>query len=172
MFLRASLATAALLTTAALPATAQTEVRNGDTFGAWRVNCEALGKNRTVCILTQTLTRDTDGAFIAQMLAFWSADGSTAYLGARVPMGAYLPAGFIVQGENAEEGVPFIWQSCAGDICEALREVEGDMLQTLADENDTVLGQFRPNLNMEPLVFRFSMTGVIEGLEALHPDTD
>lgn len=153
-----------------LPAAAQ-EVANGQKFGAWTTNCEALGKDKTACFLTQTLTRDSDKAFIAQILALWSPDGQKAYIAARVPMGAYLPQGFVLQGEQAEAGIPFIWQSCQGNICEAMREIEGDMLETLSVDSDTVLGRFQPRLGMEPIVFRFSMNGVIEGMEALKPES-
>ena len=169
MFLRSLLAAAAAFAFSASPVPAQSEVVNGQKYGAWTVSCEALGKDRTTCVLTQRLNRDTDGAFIAQILALWSADGEKAYIAARVPMGAYLPGGFILQGEKAETGIPFVWQSCFGQVCEAMREVEGDMLETLSVDNETVLGQFKPRLDMEPFVFRFSMAGVIEGMEALRP---
>ena len=145
------------------------EVVNGQQFGGWVVSCEATGVNRTACILSQTLTREGDGAFIAQVMAFWSGDGAASFLAARVPMGVYLPTGFILQGEDAEEGVPFIWQTCTGQVCEALRQADEGLLRTLAVDNETVVGQFQPRLDMEPFLFRFSMAGVIEGLEALRP---
>jgi len=162
---------APLLALAALPAAAQDSVANGAQFGAWTVSCQALGKNQTACVLTQTLRRDTDNAFIAQMLAFWNADGSESFIGARVPTGVYLPTGFAVQGEKSEQATFLIWQNCTPEICEALRVIEGDMLSELDDQSETVLGQYQPRLDMEPVVFRFSMKGLIDGLEALHPDT-
>ncbi|WP_280842543.1 invasion associated locus B family protein [Sagittula salina] len=158
----------AWLAVAGSPALAQ-DVSNRQSFGAWTVACEALGMNRTACVLNQTLSRDTDQAFIAQMMAFWSADGQKMYLAARVPMGAYLPSGFAIRAEAKDEAVPFVWQSCQGKICEAMREVDSEMLDELELDNGAVLGSFRPRLGMDPIVFRFSMEGLREGLAALHP---
>ncbi len=157
---------------AAAPALAQDAVANGARFGAWTVSCEALGKDRTACVLVQRLNRDSDGAFIAQMLAFWSADGTKAYVGARVPTGAYLPTGFAIQAPGAEQSVPFIWQSCNGTICEALREIDVEAMGAFDTTEGAVLGRFRPRLGMEPLVFSFSMQGVTDGLVALFPDSE
>jgi invasion protein IalB len=151
------------------PVSAQEDVANGQKFGAWTVSCEALGKNRTTCILTQTLNRDNDNAFIAQMMAFWSSDGSQRFIAARVPMDAYLPSGFAIRAEDSDEAIPFVWQSCFGDVCEAMRQVDGEEIDTVALETGTVLGSFRPRLGMEPFVFRFSMEGLDAGLEALRP---
>ncbi|WP_425073622.1 invasion associated locus B family protein [Sagittula sp. S175] len=162
------LAFLAALSLTTVPAGAQ-DVGNGQKFGAWTVGCEALGMNRTACVLNQTLSRDSDQAFIAQMMAFWSADGEKMYLAARVPMGAYLPSGFAIRAEEKEEAVPFVWQACQGQVCEAMREVDSEMLDDLGLDNEAVLGSFRPRLGMEPIVFRFSMAGIREGLTALHP---
>ena len=62
-------------------------IANGTRFGAWRVNCEAIAVNETACVLSQRLVRTSDNVFLAELLAFWSGDGSKSYLAARVPTG-------------------------------------------------------------------------------------
>jgi invasion protein IalB len=125
--------------------------------------------NETTCALNQTLFRSSDKAFLAQMLAFSSGDGSKRYLLARVPVGAYLPSGFAMRAESDEDVIPFVWQACSQTQCEALVELDDDMLAKLSAEDTPIVASYRPNMQSEPVVFRFAMTGAKEGLEALKP---
>lgn len=140
-------------------------VANGQKFGAWVVSCEALGVGRTACFLTQQLLRDTDRAFVAELLAFASPDGQHTYMSARVPTGAYLPAGLAMRPENSDAVTNFTYQSCGRDFCEALAEI-GGADGSLPGEGPYV-ASFRPSLAADPFVFRFSMDGLAEGLVAL-----
>lgn len=141
-------------------------IANGTRFGAWTVTCEALAVNETACLLTQRLVRSSDNAFLAEVLAFWSGDASQAYLAARVPNGVFFPSGFAVKPEGVEEQTQFIWQSCARDLCEALLELDAATLEKLEAAESLVAG-YRPNLRADPLVFRMSLEGAKEGLDAL-----
>lgn len=145
----------------------ESTVPNGQTFGVWTVNCTAVAVGQTSCVLSQQIHRGTDNAFIAQVLAFQNLDATKTYLSARVPLGAYLPAGFAIKAEDQEDVLPFVWQTCAADLCEALAEIDPAKLAELAGVERNILGAFRPNLQSEDFVFRFSMAGVIEGLAAL-----
>ncbi|MBS0123536.1 invasion associated locus B family protein [Thetidibacter halocola] len=144
-------------------------VDSGQTFGNWTVSCEALGVNRTACVLEQTLTRDADGAFVAQVLAFWNADGSERFLAMRVPLGVYLASGIELRAEDEDAVFPLIWQTCTPRFCEALRVLPEERLQAFADGEAQVLAGYRPGPLAEPLVFSVSMSGVMQGLEALRP---
>lgn len=144
-------------------------VTNGQTFGAWTVTCEAVAVNETACVLNQNLLRSSDNVFLAQMMAFWSADGSKRYLVARVPLGVYLPSGFAIRAETSEDVIPFDWQACSPTLCEALVELDDKLMTTLTAPDTTIVGSYRPNLLTEPVIFRFGMTGAEAGLAALKP---
>lgn len=159
-----------LITIAALVfgATAQAQtVTNGQTFGNWTVNCSATGVGETACVLAQRILRSEDRAFIAEILAMQSRDGAKTFLAARVPVGVYLPAGFAMRATDSDDVTTFIWQTCGSELCEAIVEIEPETLATLAREDQVVLGAFKPNLQSENFVFRFSLAGAVEGLAAL-----
>lgn len=162
---------AAAQETATPDATPAERVANGTRFGAWTVTCEALAVNETACLLTQRLVRSSDNAFLAEVLAFWSGDGSQRYLAARVPNGVFFPSGFAVKADDAEEQTQFIWQSCARDLCEALLELDEETLTSLETAESLVAG-YRPNLRADPVVFRVSLDGATEGLAALKASMD
>ncbi|QYK40840.1 MAG: invasion associated locus B family protein [Paracoccaceae bacterium] len=140
--------------------------RNGDTFGAWVLTCEAVGVNQTTCALRQRVLRASDRAFVADMLAFSNRDGSKRFLAARVPLGVHLASGFAIRPRDAETETPFVWQICNREICEALAEVTDDQLAEF-DDAESMVGGFRPGMTAQPLVFGFSMAGVVDGLIAL-----
>lgn len=142
-------------------------VANGQQFGAWMVTCEAIAVGETACVLTQRLVRTEDDAFLAELLAFTSGDGSGTYIAARVPNGVYFPSGFAFKPEAGEARYEFTWQSCTRDLCEALLEIDPGDLAALAGEESGVIAGYRPSLALDPLVFRFSLAGVVEGLSAL-----
>lgn len=147
---------------------APSRVANGTRFGQWMVSCEALAVNETACVLAQRLSRSSDGAFLAEMLAFASADGSRLFLGARVPNGVYLPHGFAVKPAQGEaDETRFVWQSCSRDLCEAMIEVSADELAALEDAEGGLIAGFRPGLLAQPVVFSLSLAGASEGLAAL-----
>ena len=162
----------AMLATTAIAQTAETtpqRVVNGQTFGAWTVTCEAVAMNETACVLNQNLVRSTDNVFLAQMMAFWAGDGSKRYLVARVPLGVYLPSGFAMRAETNEDIIPFDWQACSQTLCEALLELDDEMLANLTAPDTTIVASYRPNMQAEPVIFRFAMTGAQDGLEAIKP---
>lgn len=144
----------------------QQRIANGTRFGAWTVTCEALAVNETACVLSQRLVRSSDNAFLAELLAFWSADGTRSYMAARVPNGVFFPSGFAFKKEADEEQQQFVWQSCARDLCEALLEMDMDTVKDLEAAESLIAG-YRPSLQSEPLVFRMSMDGAEAGLMAL-----
>ncbi|MCY6381776.1 invasion associated locus B family protein [Hoeflea prorocentri] len=141
-------------------------IANGTRFGAWRVNCEAIAVNETACVLSQRLVRTSDNVFLAELLAFWSGDGSKSYLAARVPNGVYFPSGFALKREDSDDRQNFVWQSCSRDICEALLELPIEDIEALEGSENIIAG-YRPSLRSQPLVFRTSMQGASEGLNAL-----
>jgi len=150
------------------PALAANEpVANGQRFGAWAVNCSAVAVGQTLCMLEQRILRSEDRAFVAQLLAFQSPDGAKTYLSARVPLGVYLPAGFAIRAADAEDVIRFQWQACGRDLCEALAEIEPAALAALSGSGTPILAAFRPTIQSEDFVFRFSLDGAPEGLAAL-----
>jgi invasion protein IalB len=150
-------------------ATPAARIVNGQAFGDWTVQCEALAVNETACVLSQRLVRGSDGAFLAELLAFSASAGSQRYLAARVPVGVHLPSGFAVRpadaGTDAQQ-TEFVWQSCSRELCEALLALTDEALGML-EEAETLVGGYRPSLRADPLVFRFSVAGLDEGLSAL-----
>ncbi len=139
---------------------------NGTRFGAWTVTCEALAVNETACVLSQTLIRSADNQFLAEILAFWSGDGSQSYMAARIPNGVFFPSGFAFKPEDSEERQNFTWQSCSRDLCEALLEINAETLTAL-EGGANVFAGYRPRLGAEPLVFQLDFTGIGDGLAAL-----
>lgn len=178
-FTLASLASAAFfasatLLTASTSAMAQDDgaarIVNGQKFDAWTVSCEAIAVNETTCMLNQQLLRASDQAFITQMVAFWDRAGEKRYLSVRVPTGVYLPAGFAMRVEDNEDITEFTWQTCGRDLCEALIELDDDLLAAIdGEEPVTMIASYRPAITAEPVVFRFALTGATAGLNALKP---
>lgn len=146
-------------------------IANGTRFGSWVVNCEALAVNETACVLSQRLVRTSDNVFLAELLAFWSGDGSRSYLAVRVPNGVYFPSGFAMKPADAEEQTAFVWQSCSRDVCEGLLELPVADIAALEQAEELVAG-YRPSLRSEPLVFRMSIAGAEAGLTALKASID
>ena len=141
-------------------------IANGTTFGNWVVSCEALAVNETTCVLKQQLARSTDRAFVAELLAFWTSDGTKRFMAVRVPNGVYLPSGFALRPESETEETQFVWQSCGRDLCEGLVELSDDLAAQWT-QAETLLGGYRPGRNAEPVVFTLSVAGLNEGLAAL-----
>ncbi|SFE28324.1 invasion associated locus B family protein [Roseivivax sediminis] len=144
------------------------DVANGQSFGAWRVACQALTVNRTACTLSQRIRRSADNAFVADILALpqGSEDGGAAII-ARVPTGAHLPSGFVMRGAEGEAQHDFTWQVCGQDMCEALISLSAEEVAALEEAEGGVTAAFRPSVQAEPFFFRFSFAGAGEGLEAL-----
>ncbi|MGB2200354.1 MAG: hypothetical protein ACPH5G_03355, partial [Pseudooceanicola atlanticus] len=65
--------------------------------------------NETACVLSQTLVRSSDDRFLAEILAFWSGDGTSSYMAARLPNGVFFPSGFAFKPEDSEERQSFAW---------------------------------------------------------------
>ncbi len=148
-------------------APAAVTVVNGQTFGAWTVACQALGVNRTSCVLSQRLVRRADNAFLAEILAFANADDSKRFLAARVPNGVYLPAGFALRPADSEEETRFVWQSCSARLCEALVELTPELAQSLEAASGGLVAGYKPSIQGEPVIFAFSAEGLTAGLDAL-----
>ena len=166
------LTTTCMLLLGAAPAFAQDSgtapgVANGQKFGAWTVECQAIATNNTVCVLAQQLLRTSDRAFLAQVMAFQSAGGAQTYFSAQVPVGAYLPAGFAMRPASSDAIVELTWQSCTQTLCETLAQITPETLDALSANNETVIASYRPSLQSDPLIFNFSMVGAKEGLAAL-----
>lgn len=162
------------LTALPLAATAQeaaTGVANGQSFGDWLVRCDALGMNRTRCMLSQRVARSDSGALLAEILAFWSDDTPAApILVAQAPVGVYLPTAFVLQPEGSEDDqrLDFVWQSCNQTICEAIGLPDAEKLGQLTGI-ERLLAGYRPAAGAEASVFPVSTKGLAEGLEALKP---
>lgn len=151
----------------ASPLTAQENLHNAQ-FGDWTVDCEALAKTST-CILQQSFKLSSDQSSVAQILLFWKADASKRYIAMRVPLGAYLPSGVEIRAEDEKAAQRLVWQSCIALGCDAVHDLSAERLQAFADNGGTALAGYVPALGQEPLVFKFSMAGAVEGLEALRP---
>ena len=141
---------------------------NGARIGAWTVRCEAVAVGETACALVQQLLRPSDRAFIAEIMATWNAAARKPVLVARVPMGVHLPSGFVIQAKGDRQR-NFVWQRCLGRFCEATLVLGPEDLAKL-DQAGEVVAAFRPAPTTNPFVFRFSMKGLRQGLEALGVD--
>lgn len=151
---------------AATPAAAQDRLANGAEFGSWRVACEAVGVNETVCVLSQRLVASSGQRFLAELLAFADPETPGAYLAARVPLGVHFPAGFALRPEASDNQIAFDWQSCSTELCEALVRLSPEDLESL-DAAETVIAGYLPQVEGEPLVFRVGVSGLREGVSAL-----
>ncbi|SLN22768.1 invasion associated locus B family protein [Roseisalinus antarcticus] len=154
---------------AAQPEPPRERVTNGQRFGAWAVTCEAIAVGETACVLSQRLVQSGGDAFLAEMLAFWSADGTESYVAVRVPNGVFFPSGFAIRAADAPEDAEqtmFEWQSCSPDLCEGLLRLDPEALEEFEGAGEVLAG-YRPGLRAEPLVFRMSVSGLAEGLAAL-----
>ena len=151
-------------------AEAPAEISNGQAFGDWTVRCEALGVNRTRCMLGQTISMREGNRLLAELLAFWTDDGKQILV-AQVPVGAHLPSGFVLQPEGAPEDqrLELVWQTCSPQICEAVALPDAAALDRLTGA-ERVLAGYRPAVGAEAAVFPVSTSGLAEGLAALKPE--
>ena len=153
--------------TAEAPAeTAEQDVANNAAFGDWLVNCEAVSVRRSVCRLTQELSRRDDGALVARFIAMPVEDG--VILVAQVPMGAYLPGGAVYRFDERDdlEQREMIWQRCLGDICEAAAPISTEEL-ALFDETEAILFGYRMDLDAEPVIVRVDVSSFPEAVAAI-----
>lgn len=173
-----TLISAALLSAASvIPAGAQdaaeteapARIANGQRFGSWTLSCQAIAMNETSCILEQTLMRSSDNAFLARLLAFWTPDGEKAVLAAQAPLGVHLPSGFVFRVGESEDVSTMTWQTCNQNICEAVIELDEALLDQVSAPETPITASYLPPASTEPVVFRLSMDGLKEGLEALKP---
>lgn len=151
------------------PATAV--VVNGQKFGAWSVSCVAVAVGETDCTLTQRVLRAADKAFVADIIATRNPDGES-FLIARVPVGVFLPTGFAMrqsESEDEEAVMEFTWQSCNGQICEAILKIDAEKVAALSAEDNAMVAAFRPSAQTEPFLFQFSLNGMETGLDAVRP---
>lgn len=172
----AGLPLAALAQDAVAPATpeaaeAPAEIANGQTFDDWTVRCEALGVNRTRCMLRQRITMRETNQLLVELVAFWADDGKQILV-ASVPIGADLASRFVLQPEGAteEEQLAFVWQSCNPQICGAAALPDQAALDRLTGAGRVLAGN-RPAPGAEPAVFPVSTKGLADGLAALKPVT-
>jgi len=144
------------------------KLANGTRIGAWTVRCEAVAVGETACALVQQLLRPSDRAFIAEIVAAWNGSARKPVLVARVPMGVHLPSGFVIQAKGDRQR-NFVWQRCFGRFCEATLVLSPEDAAKLEGAGE-VVAAFRPAPGTNPFVFRFSMKGLRQGLEALGVD--
>jgi invasion protein IalB len=152
---------AVLAALAALPAAA--EVRNGATFGDWRIACAAETTARTTCALAQTVVARDGGAFLAEIGLNPGAGGVVMVL--RTPTGTLLPVQPAYRTETGEAR-PLAWQTCTGDFCTALRLLEQAEVDALRRGRSMVVGYHRAGAEA-PVAFAVSLAGVTAGLAAL-----
>lgn len=153
---------AAAQDSAATPA-ADAEIRNGQQIGDWVVNCDAVTVRQTVCRLVQEQSLRDGGELVARFIAVPVVDG--AILLAQVPMGVYLPGGAVYRfaDNETEEQRDMIWQSCAGEICEAAAPLDDAELALFADHSDILFG-FRRTAEDDPVVLRVNIDGFAEAI--------
>lgn len=153
-------------------ATSGTDIANGQSFGDWLVRCDALGVNRTRCMLSQRVARSDNNALLGEVLAFWSDDTpAVPILVVQAPTGLHLPTAFALQPEGAEgddQRLDFIWQSCNGTLCEAIGLPDQDKLDQLTGA-ERLLAGYRQTATAEATVFPISTKGLADGLAALKP---
>lgn len=87
-----------------------------------------------------------------------------------MPLGVSLPFGLAMRPEGTEDEeslIRFGWQTCLGQVCEALAEVDADRLAAVDADGVTMLASYQPGLKAEPMVFRLSLQGMGAGLTAI-----
>jgi invasion protein IalB len=166
-FMKSLLAGAVLAVAGSGAAWAQeTDVANGSAFGNWVVNCQAATINRTTCQLIQEQSIRETGQMIARFVAVPATDG--AILLAQAPMGVYLPGGAVYRFAGAEdiEQREMIWQSCAGNLCEAAVGLSEEELELFA-QHEAILFGFQAQAGAEPVVIRVDIQDFARAISLL-----
>lgn len=150
----------------AATSTNNAEIRNGQRIGDWVVSCDAVTVRQTACRLVQEQSMRDGGALVARFIAVPVVDG--AILLAQVPMGVYLPGGAVYRfGDNeALEQRELIWQSCAGQICEAAAPLDEEELAQFESHSNILFG-FRPTAEDDPVVLRVNIDGFSDAIAIL-----
>ena len=104
MELKSVLAAGMLLCASALPLSAQTAPKVGDSIGDWIFNCRALSATETVCGLNQRIVETKSKRPIMSLTLRKVGPDKKLALIVNVPLGIYLASGI---GARIDEGAQF-----------------------------------------------------------------
>lgn len=145
---------------------AQTD--NDQRFDNWRLACRATGVNETSCRLVQTLLREDDRRFLAEisLAAVSIADETQHRLVLRTPTRMLLsqPPAFRI-GDAAAE-TQMAWRTCGPRACVATLTLTDEQVRDLRESLQMVVG-YRVVGQPQNTVIEASLLGVTAGLDAL-----
>jgi invasion protein IalB len=145
-----------------LPAMAQNV---GQQFGDWVVECTALGANRTVCSLTQTLISQQTRQQVAKFTLGRNVQSNQVTLIAVVPLGIDLTQPLTGSVDN-NPAFTYTIETCVAAGCVATKTVDPALMLSLKNG-----GKLNLNLRMrgaqQPSQLVGSLSGITAGVSAI-----
>jgi len=144
------------------------QTNNGQQFDNWRIECRATGVNETACRILQTLVRQDDRRFIAEIsLAVVSVSGETQNrLVLRTPTGMLLTQKPAFRAGDAGVETQMAWRTCGPQACVATVNLSDEQIEALKGSLQMVVA-YSVVGQPQPTVIEVSLLGVTAGLDAL-----
>ncbi len=138
---------------------------DGDRFGGWVYECEALSASKTVCAFTYTVVTE-DGASRILKLSFGKLGQKDEFvLVALLPLGIYLPAGVHGKIDNGET-FELVMRTCTTLGCEAMILVDPKLRWKMKAGKDLFI-EFTARPGAKPITLPVSLNGISAGLDAM-----
>lgn len=151
-----------------LQANAQSTARNGTVFGDWRLSCSAPAVNQTICNISQRLSVEETGEFLAEvsLQPVTIDDQEAVVLALSTPTNTLLPMRPGYTMSTSSETLPLEWRTCSTQACLASRVLQPAELSNLKAGRSMILGYQMAGSN-SPSTFSVSLNGVTKGLAAI-----
>ena len=144
---------------------AQAAPRNGDRFGDWIFNCQALGPSETLCALTQELTLKSQGKRLLRVTLGPIGPNTETVLQVLAPLGVYIPAGVAFKVDKGPL-TQMQMQSCTAQGCKATLPADKDLLWALKAGSKMMVG-FKAGAASKTLSVPVSLKGIQDGMAAV-----
>lgn len=150
---------------------AEAAVKAGDRFEDWAVECHTFDKDKTLCVLSQTITAAKTNQRIAKLSFRQNDPAVDPVFTAIVPLGIILPAGVAMvlsTGQAQPVAVPLTVETCTPQGCIATTRVNAALLKVMQTADGFGI-RFVPQPKAKPVTIKGSLKGFAAGYKALKP---
>ena len=152
------------ITGALLLANAHAEVKAGDMFGDWAIECRKVEGEKENCVLTQTVVNQEKKQALVKFIVGRRKD--EPFMTALVPLGINIPAG-VSLGIDQAKAIPLTVQTCLPAGCVATSKLDAKQLKTLKSGEKLVV-YFTMKPADKPVSINGSLKGIHEGMKAVN----
>lgn len=153
-------ATLSVIAAGLVNTSAHAEIKTGDSYGDWAVECHASGpdkNDKNVCVLTQTVV-DKDKKLKLLKLIFGRGKDEPFFT-ALVPLGINIPAG-VTATVDQHKPISLTVQTCFQQGCVATTTLDGKLLKEIRSGEKLAI-----NFTMKPSAKSVSINGSLKGIK-------